>query len=164
MMQKRPIRVEGDIAYVPLTKGYEAVIDATDVPLVVGFNWTVWKCGGKVYAYRKVKNVSVYLHRVLLQPRKGFQVDHKDGDGLNCRRVNLREATRAQNLRNRTVSSLNKHGAKGVNFDARRNKWRARIVAEGKEIWLGYYLTKEAAHQAYCEASPLHHGEFGRTG
>ena len=35
----RQIRVDGNIAYVPLTRGYEAVIDAADVPLVEGWNW-----------------------------------------------------------------------------------------------------------------------------
>ena len=33
----RPIRVEGNIAYVPLTKGCEALIDAADVPLIHSF-------------------------------------------------------------------------------------------------------------------------------
>ena len=39
MKKVRPIRIEGDLAYVPLTRGYEAVIDAGDVSLVEGFNW-----------------------------------------------------------------------------------------------------------------------------
>ena len=38
-MKPRPIRIEGDVAYVPLTKGYEAIIDVEDVPLVEGRNW-----------------------------------------------------------------------------------------------------------------------------
>ena len=38
-MKVRPIRIEGDFAYIPLTRGYESVIDATDVNLVEGFNW-----------------------------------------------------------------------------------------------------------------------------
>lgn len=70
-MKPRPIRVEGDIAYVPLTKGYVAIIDVEDVPLVQGQNWCAKRSGKTVYAMRKAprdingKQSSIHLHRVL---------------------------------------------------------------------------------------------------
>ena len=51
-MNIRQIRIQGDIAYVPLTKGYEAVIDAADVPLVQGNNWSATVRKRTCYAFR----------------------------------------------------------------------------------------------------------------
>ncbi len=163
MLVKRPIRVEGDLAFIPLTQGYEAVVDAADVPLVGGFNWTAWVGSHTVYAYRKVKNVSIYLHRTVARVGAETEVDHRDGNGLNCRKKNLRPATHAQNLRNRCASSRSEHGVKGASPDKRRNKWRARITVDGKVYWLGYHATAEAANEAYRQASERLHGEFGRS-
>jgi hypothetical protein len=41
------IRIEGDVAVVPLTMGYCAIIDASDAPLVCEARWRVQlaKCG-----------------------------------------------------------------------------------------------------------------------
>lgn len=163
MFVKRPVRVEGDLAFIPLTQGYEAVIDAADVPLVEGFNWTAWVGSHAVYAYRKARNVSVYLHRVVAGADAEVEIDHRDGNGLNCRRQNLRPTTHAQNLRNRRASSRSEHGVKGVSPDKRRDKWRARITVDGKTHWLGYHATAEAANEAYRQASERLHGEFGRS-
>jgi hypothetical protein len=50
-----------------------------------------------------------------------------------------------------------------VSFFKRDGNWKSRIVVDGKEIWLGYFSTPEAAHAAYCEAAKQYHGEFART-
>ncbi len=89
-MKVRPIRIEGDLAYVPLTKGYEAVIDAADVCLVENFNWYAdTSHGHTVYARRNVNNgkpCSIKMHRVITGCEEGLLVDHKDCNGLNNRR------------------------------------------------------------------------------
>jgi hypothetical protein len=48
----RTIRIQGNVAYVPLTRGYEAIIDAGDVPLVLERNWTALLAPRTVYAVR----------------------------------------------------------------------------------------------------------------
>lgn len=174
---KRKIRVVGDLAYIPLTKGYEAVIDAVDVPLVERWNWTARV---RLHADGSVSNVyagrmdgpvgnrrNVLLHRFLTDAPDEMDVDHRDGNGLNNRRRgekgNLRTATRAQNLQNSRLSRSNTSGFKGVSWVASRSRWLACIQAHGKRVCLGLFKTPEAAAAAYAKASAELHGEFGRV-
>jgi len=166
-MKARPIRIEGDVAYIPLTQGYEAVIDAADVPLVAGFNWCANVQSHAIYVKRAVrcgpKRSTVTLHRVLMDEPDGMQIDHIDGDGLNNRRLNLRKATAAQNQHNQGINIVNTSGFKGVGFHKESGKWSAKIKINRKRLHLGYFATPEAAHAAYAEASARLHGEFGRV-
>ncbi len=163
----RPVRVDGQVAYVPLTQGYEAIIDAKDVPLVEGFNWCARRCQDAIYAMRTVHEGrvqrTVYLHRVILGEPEGLDVDHKSGDGLDNRRDNLREATRSQNMHNQRTRIDNTSGHKGVSWRPDEAKWAARIAAHGKRKSLGLYRCPTAAALAYAKASRELHGEFGRV-
>lgn len=164
----RPIRIEGNLAYVPLTKGYEAVIDAADVPLVAGSNWYASMECRRVYAKRRKTSGHkahriVSMHRTILDAPDDMLVDHKDGNGLNNRRKNLRLATATQNACNKTVQSNSASGLKGVVYHPETKKWRARIFLDGKTYSLGLHRTPEDAHRAYTEASGTIHGEFGRA-
>ena len=161
----RPIRIEGDVAYVPLTQGYEAVIDADDVALVIGNSWRAMVKPHSVYAYRVEfpKRRTVLLHRTILNAPSNMQVDHIDGDALNNRRSNLRLATALQNGANKKKPAHNTSGFKGVSWHKRDLYWAANIRVGGKLRHLGRFETAEAAHAAYCKASEEFHGEFGRT-
>jgi hypothetical protein len=159
----RPIRVEGDTAYITLTKGYVAVIDAADVPLVEGRNWFAWVCGQTVYARRSDGRVGILMHRVLLNAPTDRLVDHGDGDGLNNRRKNLRLASNQQNTFNGRKRAGNTSGAKGVHWRKDVGRWQAQIAINGKKIGLGSYDAIEDAAAAYAKASAELHGEFGRA-
>ena len=168
----REIRIEGNIAYIPLTQGYEAIIDAADVHLVARNNWyaevdrrrdgTV----SKVYAARKVRlggaSCPVYLHRTIAQTPTGLPTDHKNGDGLDNRRVNLRVVTPSQNSQNQLTSVANTSGFKGVTWNARSAKWQAQIGFQGRKFYLGLFDQIELAALAYATASSKLHGEYGR--
>jgi hypothetical protein len=162
----RPIRIEGNIAYVTLTKGYEAVIDAADVHLVEGRNWTADISSRTVYAYSTdltgPKRRKVYMHRLLKGEPLGLQVDHKDSDGLNNRQDNLREATHSQNCHNSRLPVHNTSGYKGVCWHKQRGKWLASININGRKKSLGLFKTAEDAYDAYCKASDNLRGEFSR--
>jgi len=171
----RPIRIEGNVAFVPLTQGYEAVIDAADVPLVEGRNWfahvrrrpdnEIWA----VYAAsnkegpRSSKRGCILMHRIIADTGDGLDADHRDRDGLNNRRENLRNATRAQNRHNSRVRVDSESGVKGVSWDKSRGAWSARIKVGGKLVYLGRFADIDAAADAYAKASRKLHGEFGRT-
>ena len=165
----RPIRIEGDIAYVPLNQGYEAVIDAADVHLVAGFNWTASvrrrKDGSvlKVYAGRieRPGNRCIRMHRLIAGTPDGADTDHIDSDGLNNRRSNLRTATRSQNAQNSKVRIDNSSGIKGV-FKV-KSKWRAIIWVDKRKITLGTFVNRDDAAVAITSARAKLHGEFGRS-
>jgi hypothetical protein len=160
----RPIRVEGNVAYVTLTQGYVAVIDAADVPLVEGRNWCAHRSRNTVYALTSPhRGRQIPMHRQILDADPALHVDHKDGDGLNNRRSNLRVATVAQNARNRATRRDSSSGVKGVYFDKDRLRWRAAICVAGKITFLGSFSSLEAAAAAYADASARLHGEFGRA-
>jgi len=158
--QIRPIRVEGNIAYVPLTRGYEAIIDAADVPLVAGHNWYAKVTPHTVYAARRPSTGAVYLHRTILPLNDGLFADHKNGNGLDNRRANLRAATPGQNQYNKGASRNSASGAKGVSPCQKTGLWRARIKVDGKERVLGSFRTVDDARAAYLAASSELHGEY----
>jgi hypothetical protein len=168
----RPIRIEGDVAYIPLTKGYEAVIDAADVPLVSAWSWSAdedTRPDGTVravYARRHgrsgSKKYTVSLHRQILALGPGLEGEHRDGDGLNNRRSNLRVATRSQNACNRGPMPGSKSGVKGVYWQKSVRKWRADINLSGQVHYLGLFRCITAAALAYAKASRGLHGDFGR--
>ena len=166
--RKREIRIEGSIAYVPLTQGREAIIDAEDAALVGGFNWHAVVLPKHTYAGIKVieggKPKRVYLHRFLLEDPSEPHIDHIDGNGLNNRRSNLRPATVSENHCNRKKPVTNTSGFKGVSWHKSSGKWRAEISIRGQKKGLGYFSDAESAAVAYAKASAEVHGEFGRTG
>lgn len=166
----RPIRTEGAIAIVPRTRGLEAIIDADDAPLAEGYNWYALKDGRTNYAVRKAgrfhsnRNLLIRLHRVILAAPDDMLVDHRDCDGLNCRRANLRLATPTQNAFNRRLALNNTSGFKGVSFCKPKNKWEACIKAGGPLQRLGWFDTPEEAHEAYRKAASSQHEQFARLG
>lgn len=95
------------------------------------------------------------------------EIDHIDGNPSNNVWKNLREATSAENLRNRGMHRRNKSGFKGATLirdPNRKKKYRASIRVDGKSIFLGNYMTAQEAHQAYCEAAKIYHGYFANSG
>ena len=166
--EARPIRIDGDVAFITLTKGYEATIDTADVALVSGKHWYAYACLNTVYAARSCirdgVRTSVSLHRTILEVPDGMKVDHVDGNGLNNRRANLRQASHSQNICNQRRRADNRSGFKGVSPSRRTSrKWMARITVEGQRKRLGYFDTPEEAHAAYVEASRRLHGNFARS-
>jgi len=162
----RKLRIENDLVYVPLTKGYEAIIDLIDIQKIEGFNWYAAINGRMVYAGRRIriegKQTNLPMHRVIAETPTGIITDHIDGNGLNNTRQNLRWATNAQNQYNKRMSCNNKSGFKGVWFDKTNVKWMARIAIHGKRTFLGLFDNPEDAHKAYCDAANELFGEFAR--
>lgn len=157
----RPVRIdhEQDIAIVPLTKGFEAVIDLADIALVRDYNWQAKPSGKKlelVYAYRAG---DVAMHRQIMPPPHGFMIDHIDHDGLNNRRSNLRICSHTENVRNRRQPANNTSGYKGVSYVKSRGLWVA-IIGGGNKTTLGVFMTAEEAARAYDKAARELFGEF----
>jgi hypothetical protein len=101
-----------------------------------------------VYAYANIAGKRVYLHRFILHAPKGMEVDHIDHNGLNNVRSNLRLATHAQNTCNVRRGTKNTSGVKGVSWCSTTQRWRARVVLNGKHYHVGMFTTVDAARDA----------------
>jgi hypothetical protein len=111
--------------------------------------------------HRKIKPVK--LHREIMGAPAGRLVDHKNGNGLDNRRDNLRLATYSQNACNRRRDkSKTSSRFVGVSFKKRDNNWAARINYKGKTISLGRFGSELDAAKAYDLAAVKYHGEFAR--
>lgn len=152
---------DGEVAWIELTQGKRACIDAADIPLVEGRIWFAVSNRGTFYARSETEEKQLLLHRVITSCPDGMEVDHRDNDGLNNRRANLRVCTHAENTRNSRGFASNPTGIKGVSL-YRTGRYHARIGTNGKQIYLGYYDTAEEAAQAYNKAALKHHGEFAK--
>lgn len=124
-----------------------------------------WITGPKRRRYLKISiNRKCYsLHRLAFLYMKGYipdEVDHRDNNPTNNKWNNLREATKNENAHNCPVRKDNSSGYKGVTWDKKVKKWRARIALNGERINLGYFDSKEEAHLAYKDAAVKMHGNF----
>lgn len=107
---------------------------------------------------------NVIMHRqilgVILKP--DVEVDHRDGNGLNNMKENLRVATRSQNNMNRISRSGTTSIYKGVSWNREKSKWEAYIRYESKQYKLGYFNDERDAALAYNNKAKELFGEFAR--
>jgi hypothetical protein len=121
----------------------------------------------KLYAVRAVggrlNRQFQLMHRVILGLRDPLiQGDHKNGDTLDNRRVNLRQATPSQNARNMKRRRNGTSQFKGVSLDKSRNLWIASIIRKegyGREH-LGRFEREDEAAKAYDAVAHQRYGEF----
>ncbi len=81
---------------VRLTQDLFATVDTADYKEISKHKWSVSRRGKTLYACTNIHGRTVMMHRFLLRPRKGYVVDHKDGNGLNNCRSNLRSVNRGK--------------------------------------------------------------------
>ncbi len=145
---------------IKLTRGFVATVDDEDFERISMHKWCVSLNGTTQYATRwTTGNHAIRMHNEIMG-RKG--VDHRNGDGLDNQKSNLRFATRSQNNSNRRRFKNNTTGTKGVDFSKQWNKFRVRIQVDKKSIFLGYFDSLPEASVAYSEAALKYHGDFVR--
>lgn len=136
------------------------LVEERDLPKVLRHRWRAFKPRNTWYAYTSVKRDALYMHDLVMSREKGTEIDHRNRDGLDNVRQNLRKATRSQNISNSGLRKNNTSGYKGVCFLRRERKWVAAIGFNSRTIFLGHFETALEAAKAYNRAAVKYHGEF----
>jgi hypothetical protein len=148
-----------------LTQGQFALVDDEDFEWLNQWKWCAAKRpSGTFYAKRRQWHTNsgyenIVMHRLIIDAGIGQDTDHRNGNGLDNRRCNLRAATSSQN-------NMNRHKIRGVSkykgVTQNRNKWRACLVNHRKKVYLGVFETEIEAAKAYDAKAKELFGEFAR--
>ena len=142
----------GDTRLIVLSQGKRALVDAEDYQWLGQYKWSAWHNGGTWYALMgigsKSNNQPLLMHRLIMQTPITLDVDHINHNGLDNRRVNLRNCTRSQNNMNQRIRSVGTSKFKGVSWDKERNLWRAQLVCNGKRILYARFSNEKKASLA----------------
>jgi hypothetical protein len=111
-------------------------------------------------------NGKIYLaHRLIFLYHHGYlpkYIDHIDGNPLNNKIENLREATQQQNCKNSKISKANTSGVKNVSFSKKSKKWQVSLSIDKKLKHIGFYEDLELAEFVAIEARNKYYKEFAR--
>ena len=125
--------------------------------------------GEDIQGYHRVviQNKKFLVHRLVAEafipnPDKKPMVDHIDGNRRNNHVSNLRWATNQENQFNSKKQNNKTSHYKGVSRRHDTNRWRARIVYNGRKINVGSYKTAEEAGRAYDDMANELFGEFAK--
>jgi hypothetical protein len=145
--------------------GY-AIIDSDDYYKIKHIKWCAHGRKKKnQYVAGRINGTYVFLHRMLFGVGKDKFIDHKNGDGFDNRRSNLRLATKSENTKNkkkqhiingkRTTSKY-----KGVSWNKRERIWYSFITVDCKSIYLGRFKNEIDAAKAYNKAAKIYFDEY----
>jgi hypothetical protein len=150
---------------ISLSQNKVALVDDEDFERLSSRKWYAAKERYTFYAVRTVKrngkNTTIRMHREVLRLSKddGVVVDHRDMNGLNNQKENIRKADKTINNLNKRLQKNNSSGFRGVSWHKGNRKWGAHIRVEGKLKGLGFYSEAAEAAIAYNKASIKYYGE-----
>ncbi len=169
---ERPsIFILNNMKLIPLTQGQFAQVDDEDYDYLMQFKWYARKGKNTYYVVRNserdldYKQHTLFMHRIILNVTDpNVKIDHKDRNGLNCQKGNIRTATSSQNGANRTPYGKSKYlGVYLVHPNAKNRRktiaYRIEIKHIDKKIQK-QFKTEEQAALAYNELALKYHGEF----
>ena len=153
---------------IPLIQGKYAIVDPKDYPRLSIYKWHANKGRYTYYAQRKVwdaknkKEITIRMHRQILNVPDHLLVDHINHNGLDNREANLRPATHSQNICNRPKSPRTKSRSKykGLTWHKAKRKWHVRIRVKDQTISLGYFHNETDAAKTYDLAAKRYHRQF----
>lgn len=156
---------------IPLGRGKEALIDEDDWPLVSAYRWRphrAQKSPELWYARAIVPgtsgNVRVLLHRVVMSAPPGIDVHHKNIDGLDCRRGNLRMLTRSEHSSVHRDRIIPDQRCMPIYQPYIERKPMVPLLSGRVYLIEGVYQIDASSPWRYCMTPPggaIDHGPFG---
>lgn len=152
---------------IKLNQNKELIIDDEDYYIISKHHWTYRGVTSKTsnlpyvsaHTYVDGKRTTIRVHRLIMKPQKGMQVDHINHNTLDNRKCNLRVCTPTQNRQN-CYSRVGNSEYKGVSFHKRIKKFMAYIRVNKVLIHLGYFVNGSDAAIAYNIAAKKYFGEY----
>lgn len=122
---------------------------------------------GKSYWAIRLRRRTFLAHRLIWAYVHGAwppdEIDHRDGNGLNNKLSNLREADRSGNCGNARLSRKNSSGVKGVHWHAANECWIVQAYdRSGLPRYRGSFRDLDEAKKVRREIAEQHFGEFAR--
>ena len=152
---------------IPLTQGKVALVDDEDFARVSQYRWFAHRDCHSHHAYyvhstdrSGTKVRTMILHRFIMGAAIGEIIDHRNGDTLDCRKGNLRRATRSGNRAN---AEKHKGSSRYKGVCLHHGRWVARIRCNKRLMRLGAFDNPVEAALAYDEKARELHGDFVRT-
>lgn len=139
-----------------------AFVDNADFALVEPYRWSTAQFGNTTYARTQIrrdgKTTTLSMHRLILGVTdRSVLIDHRDRNGLNNQRRNLRFSNKSQNAMNSPGHRDRKSKYKGVSFETFTGKWLVQLTLNGKRVFKQRFTSEIAAGKAYRKAARLFH-------
>jgi len=158
---------------IPLSRGLFAIVDAIDYDWAMQWKWCAMRGKYTYYAmrgiHRSVNNNHFHkgflMHRGIAKRaklKKSRLYDHRDGNGLNDTRSNLRPCSFSMSNGNTRKRKFCTSSSKGVCYDKSRKRWIGYISINHKTKFLGRFKTEREAARAYAKEAKIIFGEFAR--
>jgi len=142
---------------IQLTHGYVAIIDEEDEGRVRQYRWRPLVQQLNVYAIARLPRLrgrqrTLYMHRLVVEAKRGERVSHRDRNGLHNTRANLdvRSVLRAGR---RLPAGVRMSKYQGVAWDAESGRWEVLLGPPGASVRIGLFSTEEEVARAYDEVA-----------
>jgi len=132
---------------IKLTNGEYTLVDKEDYNYLKNFKWLKRSNYVGYVKQKNKKQTTILMHRLIMNAKKGEIIDHINRNPLDNRKKNLRLSNKSKNAANCKIHKHNTSGYKGVS--KYRNKFKAYIVKNNKQIHIGCFYTKKEAAIAY---------------
>lgn len=162
-----------NLKLIKLTRNKFAKVDNQDYKYLNQYNWFASKGRSTYYASRSVtlgynKEYMLKMHILIMCPPKGYDIDHRNRDTLDNRKINLRYVNKSQNNQNKKMNNLyngtpTSSKFKGVSLVITRKgskRWKSQITLNSKHIYLGHFDNEIDAAKAYNVKAKELFGEY----